>query len=231
MTRTYASSSTCTKENILDILPNLANQISLRTIRYHHLTALVHCITTTHCHPLSNNERYRIMAAFAPSSAFTPWRAHALRVQQRRPAVRVAPRALVTGTQLAGKTYQLEEDEDSLSCTSAVFLAPNGVVDIGRTDGPLPDRVEAKWLYEDEEGGRLTIDIMRWFGLDKTPFSVRRVLRGHLDDGSKHNRTLPLFTGAMYREDVFEPHCEVGYFAMILAIDDLPEEDFNVVSG
>ena len=138
------------------------------------------------------------------------------------------PRAVLTTAAIANKSYQLEEDEDAMSCTSAVYLAEDGTLSIGRTDGPRPDNVSASWKYT-PHNGELLMEIERFFGSDATPFSVKRTLKGHLDDTRKNLEGLPVFSGAMYQSPAdFSPNSEVGWFAMILATDDLPDADFDV---
>lgn len=142
---------------------------------------------------------------------------------------RSTPMCTVTVERLANKSYQLEEDEDQSSCTTAVYLHADGKVSVGRTDGPTPDRVEATWKYDDASG-ELILDIERYFqGDGRVEFMVKRILRGHLDDGRKNLENLPVFTGAMYPHPTeFERHSEVGWFAMILATDDLPSDDYDI---
>lgn len=135
----------------------------------------------------------------------------------------------VTNDRIANKSYQLEEDEDSLSCTSAIYLNEDGTLSIGRTDGPKPDRVYATWKYSDEEG-EIVLNIERFFGADtNTPFSVKRILRGHIEKTSKNLSDLAIFSGGMYQEPAdFSPQSEVGWFSMIIATDDLPTDDFDI---
>lgn len=129
---------------------------------------------------------------------------------------------------IANKSYQLEEDEDEVSTTSAVFLNEDGTLSIGKTDGPTPEEVNAKWKYSDSDG-ELMVEIERIYQEGKTIFPVKRILRGHLDDSNKNLRDLPVFTGAMYQDPAdFSPHSEVGWFNMILATHDLPSDDFNI---
>ena len=135
---------------------------------------------------------------------------------------------MVTIDRISNRSYQLEEDEDSLSCTSAVYLYDDGTLSIGKTDGPAPERVQATWEYK-EGDGELLLQIERFFEEDGTPFSVKRVLRGHLDDTRKNLENLPVFAGAMYQHPAdFSANSEVGWFAMIEATDDLPREDFDI---
>lgn len=104
----------------------------------------------------------------------------------------------------------------------------DGTLSIGRTDGPRPDMVDAHWRYNPYDG-ELLLEIERFFDSEsRTPFSVKRVLKGHLDDARKNWDGLPVFTGAMYRWPAdFSHGSEIGWFAMILAVDDLPE-DFDM---
>lgn len=175
------------------------------------------------------------MHAFAPTTTFAGRSVRpAARTPLCQPAVRkvVAARrhvvrCVITVDKISNKSYQLEEDEDSLSCTSAVYLADDGTLTIGRTDGPVPDRVEASWKYSAEDG-ELLLDIERFFDQDATPFSVKRVLKGHLDT-RKNLEDLPVFAGAMYQQPAdFSPHSEIGWFAMIVATDDLPDANYDI---
>lgn len=135
----------------------------------------------------------------------------------------------ITVERLANKSYQLEEDEDENSCTTAIYLHEDGSVTLGQTDGPDPDSVKASWSYRDEDG-ELSIDIERYFqGEQNIEFMVKRILVGHLDNSSRKNLDLPIFTGAMYPYPTdFAKHTAVGFFAMILATDDLPKEDYDI---
>lgn len=190
------------------------------------------------------------MSAFVPSTSFTgisvrPAVTNA--VNARRPVVpstpltprrampstsRVTPTCRVATDRLTNRSFQLEEDEDSLSCTSAVFLQADGTMTIGRTDGPSPDKVNASWTYNASDG-ELVLDIERYFSTDgNVPFCVKRVLRGHLDDSRKNLEELPCFTGAMYQAPAdYSKHSEIGWWAMILAVDDLPSDDFDISSS
>lgn len=136
----------------------------------------------------------------------------------------------LTTERLANKPYQLEEDEDDTSCTTALYFNADGSLSLGRTDGPQPDRVNANWSF-DSGSGQLMLDIERYFeGEAGIEFMVKRILRGHLDVTRKENlQDLPVFTGAMYPYPTdFSKHSEVGFFAMILATDDLPRDDFDI---
>lgn len=120
---------------------------------------------------------------------------------------------------IAHKSYQLEELEDESSCISAVYLNENGTAKLGVTDGPVPDRVEASWVFA-EVDGELTLNIERWFGADQVPFSVKRTLRGHLDAGRSADGDLPLFHGAMFQCPTdFDATGALGHFAMVAAAD------------
>lgn len=161
-----------------------------------------------------------------------------LRALPRRPPPKshdVSRRSVVTNTitteRLANKSYQLEEDEDAASCATAIYLSEDGTLILGRTDGPNPDRFNATWSFDDSTG-ELRIDIERYFsGEGGVEFMVKRYLRGHLDSSSKPLEDLPVFTGAMYPDPTdFGKHSEVGWFAMVLATDDLPSESFDISS-
>lgn len=92
----------------------------------------------------------------------------------------------------------------------------------------MPDSIEASWTYSNRDG-ELMLQIERFFGSEATPFSVKRILKGRLDDTRKNLEGLPKFFGAMYQEPTdFSPHSEVGWFAMILAVDDLPNDNFDI---
>jgi len=47
------------------------------------------------------------------------------------------------------KYYQLEEMEDRDSCTTELFLAADGNIEFGDTDGPLPTSSVGKWEVPD----------------------------------------------------------------------------------
>lgn len=129
---------------------------------------------------------------------------------------------------IANKSFQLEEDEDAVSTTSAVYLAADGTLSIGKTDGPVPEKVDAKWKYSDSNG-EILVEIERFYEEGSVKFSVKRVLRGHLDDSRKNLVDLPVFSGGMYQYPAdFSPNSEVGWFNMILATDDLPSDDFDI---
>lgn len=111
-----------------------------------------------------------------------------------------------------------------------MYLGEDGTLSIGKTDGPVPDRVNANWKYSDVDG-EILISIERYFEEDKAPFSVKRILRGHVDDTRKNLENLPVFAGAIFQDPAdFSPNSEVGWFAMILAVDDLPSDDFDISS-
>lgn len=178
------------------------------------------------------------MLAFATTGSFAgrtlPFRTSVQPLQVRptfKAARRVIARAVLTQSAIANKSFQLEEDEDSFSCASAVYLNEDGTLTFGRTDGPRPDSVNATWSYSDRDG-ELLLEIERFFGADATPFAVKRILKGHLDDSRKNLEGLPVFAGGMYIPPAdFSPHSEVGWFAMILATDDLPDDSFDISSS
>lgn len=121
--------------------------------------------------------------------------------------------------QLAAKSFQLEEMEDSANQTSALFLQDDGGVAVGQTDGPDFDRADGKWTFNEREGF-LEIEIERFFGADSIPFSVKRIFRGHADDGKSG---LALFVGAMFRDPTdFGPEEALGHFALVESTLDLP---------
>ncbi|KAI0567795.1 hypothetical protein FGB62_1g426 [Gracilaria domingensis] len=99
---------------------------------------------------------------------------------------------------IANKSYQLEEDEDAVSTTSAIYLSSDGTLSIGKTDGPTPEKVRATWEYSDSDG-EILVEIERFYEEGNTKFSVKRVLRGHLDDSRKNLIDLPVFSGGMYQ--------------------------------
>ncbi|CAN8065904.1 unnamed protein product [Agarophyton chilense] len=139
-------------------------------------------------------------------------------------------RCTLSVDRIVNKPYQLEEDEDAVSTTSAVFLSSDGTLSIGKTDGPTPEKVDATWKYSDSDG-ELLVEIERFYEEGNTKFSVKRILRGHLDDSGKYLVDLPVFSGGMYQHPAdFSSNSEIGWFNMILAIDDLPSADFDISS-
>lgn len=154
----------------------------------------------------------------APSPAFVagisirlPHQARPYRISH----CRVAPTAKFS---LASKQYQLEELEDSSTQTSSITLLPGGNITLGSTDGPAPDSCKGSWLYDDGER-TLTLEIERFFGADDTfQFSVKRILRGFPESLTD---SLPIFQGAMFREDSnFAPDEALGHFALVEAVED-----------
>ncbi len=160
-------------------------------------------------------------ACFVPSAG-----GFRLAAQPRRAtSARTPTMTTLRRTQLAAKSFQLEEMEDSANQTSAMYLAADGSVHLGQTDGPTPDRAKGKWSFTEPEG-LLEIEIERWFGADSVPFSVKRLLRGHPDDG---NSGLALFVGAMFRDPTdFGPEEALGHFAMVEATDDLRDVHYDI---
>lgn len=172
------------------------------------------------------------MFAFAPTSflgthLYRPASPSVCRSAPQRSHLQ--PRASLGVDVLKNKSYQLEEDEDALSCTSAIYLNADGTLKIGRTDGPRPDKVDASWQYNPDDG-ELLLEIERFFDESgRTPFSVKRVLRGHLDETQKNLAGLPVFAGGMYQWPAdFSQKSEVGWWTMILAVDDLPEDTMDI---
>lgn len=165
-------------------------------------------------------------AAFVPGAASLRPGSSGLRRQRASKCSR-APRAMLTGAALASRSYQLEEMEDSSTSTSAVFLAEDGSIQFGRTDGPEPDRAAGTWVFTEHDGA-LKMELERWFNEEKIPFCVRRVLYGHVDS-KKSIGDLPLFQGNMFREeDTIDRKNALGHFALIEATDDLPDVNFDI---
>ena len=133
----------------------------------------------------------------------------------------------VTTTQIADRSFQLQELEDSATCVSALYLKSDGSLKVGQTDGPAPSSVEGNWKYnEDEE--ELQIDLTRHYKGDNYTYEVQRYFIGHFDN--KKDSDLAVFSGKIFRDSAtdFTPDEAVGYFEMIIATDDLPDESYDI---
>lgn len=198
------------------------------------LTAFVPSAATSLC--ATAHEGHSTCSVTLPPSSFVgrPSICPVLRTPSAEPVDgfhRVVVTNTVTVDRLTNRSFQLEEDEDAASSTTAVYFSEDGTMTLGRTDGPSPDRYDATWSFDDSTG-ELRMDIERYFsGEGNVEFMVKRYLRGNLDNRSKALEDLPVFTGAMYPDPTdFGKHSEVGWFAMVVATDDLPSESFDISS-
>eukprot|EP00188_Purpureofilum_apyrenoidigerum_P003063 Plantae.Rhodophyta-Purpureofilum_apyrenoidigerum.ctg31172.p1 GENE.Plantae.Rhodophyta-Purpureofilum_apyrenoidigerum.ctg31172~~Plantae.Rhodophyta-Purpureofilum_apyrenoidigerum.ctg31172.p1 ORF type:complete len:135 (+),score=45.79 Plantae.Rhodophyta-Purpureofilum_apyrenoidigerum.ctg31172:40-405(+) len=119
------------------------------------------------------------------------------------------------------KTYQLEELEDKDHMTTALYLNSNGSVDCGATTGPVPKEASGEWKF-DAESRRFEMKIKRVFEENKGDYSVERMYDGEMT--LKDKSDLIECDGKMILQDF-----PVGFFKMISAADDLPEEHFKGV--
>lgn len=132
---------------------------------------------------------------------------------------------MLSTSTIGNKSYQLEEMEDAASATSAIYLHGNGTVAYGRTDGPVPKKVDGTWIYN-EDLQELCVELERHFDDGRVQFSIRRTLRGHLDCPDETETAV--FAGNIFREpsDFDDPKSALGHWTMIAA-DGLPLEEFS----
>lgn len=143
---------------------------------------------------------------------------------------RVALRMLSVDA-IQNRSFQLEEMEDEHSSTSAVYLKEDGSVSHGRTDGPVPERVDGAWTYN-EGSQELVIDLNRHFQEGEIEFSVRRLLRGHAET-SGAVQDMAVFSGNIFRgvDDFEDPKSALGHWSLTVASDGLPSENFDATAA
>lgn len=134
---------------------------------------------------------------------------------------RTPPRMRARST-IAGREYQLEELEDAGDSVTALQLRADGSVAHGRTDGPVPERAGGEWVYDEGER-ELVLQLERHFKDGDVEFSVRRVLRGHLD-GEDREEDMAVFAGNIYQDakDIGDTTAAIGHFSLVDASSDLP---------
>jgi len=96
------------------------------------VSALVLCVTSAE--------------AFTANSSFGLTRASATGRSSATPFVLSATSALVD------KYYQLEEMEDREDCTTEIYLADDGSITVGETDGPKHKSAGGSWKFSETEG-------------------------------------------------------------------------------
>lgn len=135
--------------------------------------------------------------------------------------------------------------EDKETCTTEIFLANDGSVDVSiiQTDGPLPVAASGTWEERQESGGddgregkegeedsqpfRMTIARTFEPGVgvfsDGSSFTVERTFRGTMSQVGE----CVSISGSMYILDDTRDDTQVGYFSMIDTTDakDLTEEE------
>lgn len=154
-------------------------------------------------------------------SSFAP----ALRrgVAVRATCARPSPQpTMLARSALVDREYQLEELEDSVDSISALYLRADGGVTHGQTDGPVPESMDGEWVYNEDER-ELVLQLERHFKEGDIRFSVKRVLRGHLD-GNDRDGDMAMFAGNIYQDakDIGDKTAAVGHFSMCDASSDLP---------
>ena len=146
--------------------------------------------------------------------------------------------------------FQLEELEDSESCTTEIYLQSDGEVVIGQTDGPI--FVNAKGIWELSADNKFRMSISRSYktgqsGTDMGEFmySTERIFLGEITSiGSAvgiAGAILPGSDSGIHFGDGFDPTYEIGYFNMIdttsariqqrgLGDDEDDGDDYNFMS-
>ena len=139
-----------------------------------------------------------------------------------RPAISVPPAATTSlgAIRCEGKTYQLEEREDSEICTTEVHLNPDRSVLVGDTDGPYFEASAGEWNVAPGTND-FTMRIQKRFrtgqsstDMGEFAFDVYRVYRG---DMALVGDSVAI-TGVM--TDDHDSDKEVGFFNMIDGTDE-----------
>lgn len=76
--------------------------------------------------------------------------------------------------------WELEEAEDDCTQHTLVHLIPDGTVDLGQTDGPVPSTSRGAWKHEPSTGA-LEVRITRRFDDVRFPYEVERVYAGVIE--------------------------------------------------
>ncbi|KAJ8904575.1 hypothetical protein NDN08_001093 [Rhodosorus marinus] len=119
------------------------------------------------------------------------------------------------------KSYQLDELEDKDSTTTALYLNRDGTVDCGNTTGPIPKLASGEWDL-DPKNNRFMMKLTRTFEQDTGDYEVKRTYDGEMS--MSKDEELINFEGKLILRDF-----PVGYFKMISASDDLPEEHMKAL--
>eukprot|EP00978_Attheya_sp_CCMP212_P013064 scaffold32620_cov55-Attheya_sp.AAC.3 len=123
---------------------------------------------------------------------------------------------------IAGKELQLEEREDKDSELTELWLAEDGSVKMGQTDGPPVEKFWGKWTLNDSsEEKAFRMEVIRTYAagtntgrnqMGEFSYDVRREFWG---DVSNVGGVLAV-TGAIHGNDESKGvDCEVGYFSLI----------------
>ncbi|KAG8465988.1 hypothetical protein KFE25_005558 [Diacronema lutheri] len=118
--------------------------------------------------------------------------------------------------------WELEEDENDSSMHTLVHLLPDGDVEFGRTDGPLPASVQARWRVTDEATWAFELSVKRHFSEEvnvKFPYDVERVYRGYIED----DKGLRTVSGAIVIPEPGRDDINPGFF-MLTNVPEFPED-------
>jgi len=123
-----------------------------------------------------------------------------------------------------GKTYQLEELEDSNTCTTEIFLHEDRSIQFGDSDGPVFEGAAGRWDMEPGTEDFIMCVQRRYGGgrdgtdMGEFAFDVWRTFSGEM----KMVGDSVAINGVMYDGDStnFEGSKQVGYFNMIDGTDD-----------
>jgi len=124
------------------------------------------------------------------------------------------------------KFYNLEELEDSETCTTEIFLNADQTVDVGETDGPVFIKASGTWTQERSKGGddpgSFQMTLLRTYeagreassptDMGEFHFTVERTFTGIV---TKVGSSVAV-TGSMHHVDELSGgDQQVGYFNMI----------------
>lgn len=118
----------------------------------------------------------------------------------------------------SSRYYQFEEMEDKESCTTEIYLSPDGTVDVSvtQTDGPLPSSAGGEWTMDDDDEWfemrvERTFGTGKGMGEDAGSFTVVRVFRGLVEEVGEAVSV----SGSMFIPDEITEDIECGFFSMI----------------
>eukprot|EP00307_Rebecca_sp_RCC1486_P009952 CAMPEP_0119413824 /NCGR_PEP_ID=MMETSP1335-20130426/6108_1 /TAXON_ID=259385 /ORGANISM="Chrysoculter rhomboideus, Strain RCC1486" /LENGTH=183 /DNA_ID=CAMNT_0007438651 /DNA_START=59 /DNA_END=610 /DNA_ORIENTATION=+ len=116
--------------------------------------------------------------------------------------------------------WELQEAEDDMTAHTLVHLLPGGGVDLGKTDGPVPEDFVGAWRVLDESTWDFELTLKRTFADGRFPYNVERTYSGFIEDGG----SLRTVEGKITIDDQARGPIEAGYFCLT-NVQDFPDDE------
>mmetsp|Transcript_40942 Transcript_40942/g.96094 ORF Transcript_40942/g.96094 Transcript_40942/m.96094 type:complete len:178 (-) Transcript_40942:3672-4205(-) len=149
-------------------------------------------------------------------------------IKSSTPRAATPSTVLSAASSMAGKYFQLEEMEDSEDSTTEIYLADDGSISVGQTDGPLTKSAVGEWTLNDNVF-KLTLERTYETGkpaggpsdIGEFTFAVERTFTG---DVSFVGECVAVTGKIQGMDEAAAVECEVGYFNLIDTTDERLKE-------